>query len=105
MQRIPISLAKQGMVLAKDLVRPENPTGPAICGKGMELTESLLDRLRNMGIQSITVQGHPVWMEGDKTLDQLLQELDQRFCHVAQDQLAGILKEVYRKYLISSMGE
>lgn len=105
MQRIPLSLARPGMVLAKDLVRPENPTGPAICGKGMELTDSLLDRLRNMGIQSLTVLGHPVWMEGDKTLEQLLQELDHRFRHVDKDPLAGILKEVYRKYLISSMGE
>jgi len=105
MQRIPISLAKPGMVLAKELVRPENPAGPAICGKGMELTESLLERLRYMGIQSITVQGHPVWMEGDKTLDELLQELDQRFSRVAQDSLTGRLKDIYRKYLISSMGE
>lgn len=105
MQRIPISLAKPGMLLAKDLVRPENPAGPAICGKGMELTDSLLERLRNMGIQSLTVQGHPVWMEGDKTLEQLLQELEYRFSHVDQDPLTSCLKNVYRTYLISSMGE
>jgi len=105
MQRIPISLARSGMVLARDLVRPENPAGPAICGKGMELTESLLERLQNMGIQSLTVQGHPVWMEGDKTLDEQLHELDHRFSRVAGDPLALRLKEVYRNYLISSMGE
>jgi hypothetical protein len=105
MQRIPISLAKPGMVLAKDLVRPENPTGPAICGKGMELTESLVERLRNMGIQSITVQGHPIWMEGDKTLEDLLRELDHRFSRVSHDPLTRSLKDIYRKYLISSMGE
>lgn len=105
MQRILISLAKPGMVLAKDLVRPENPAGPAICGKGMELTVSLIERLRNMGMQSLTVQGHPVWMEGDKTLNDLLLELDQRFSRVTQDPLTSSLKEIYRKYLISSMGE
>ena len=105
MQRIPISLARPGMMLAKDLVRPENPAGPAICGKGMELTDSLLERLRNMGIQSITVQGHPVWMEGDKTLEELLQELDHRFSFADRDPLTARLKEIYRKYLISSMGE
>ncbi len=105
MQRIPISLARSGMVLAKDLVRPENPAGPAICGKGMEITDSLLERLRNMGIHSITVQGHPVWMEGDKTLEELLQDLDYRFSFVDRDPLTGLLKEIYRKYLISSMGE
>jgi hypothetical protein len=105
MQRIPISLAMPGMVLAKELVRPENPTGPAICAKGLELTESLLERLRNMGIQSITVQGHPVWMEGDKTLEELLIELDRRFCRVANDPLTAVLKKIYREYLTRSMGE
>lgn len=105
MQRIPISLARPGMLLAKDLVRPENPSGPAICGKGMELTDSLIERLRKMGIQSLTVQGHPVWMEGDKTLEQLLQKLDHRFSHSDQDPLTSCLKNVYRRYLTSSMGE
>jgi hypothetical protein len=105
MQRIPISLAQSGMILAKDVVRTENPNGPAICGKGVELTESLIERLRTMGIQSITVQGHPVWMEGDKTLDQLLEDLERRFSRVADDQYAGKLKEIYKDHLIRSMGE
>jgi hypothetical protein len=105
MQRIPIALAKPGMKLAKEVVRPENPSGPAICGKGMELTESLLDRLRNMGIRSVTVQGHPVWLEGDRTLEEMLEDLDRRFIHVAGDTLTGRLKNIYREYLLRSMGE
>jgi len=105
MQRIPFSLAQPGMVLAKDVVRTENPNGPPICGKGVELTETLIERLRNMGIQSITVEGHPIWLEGDKTLDELLEDLDKRFRRVADDPLTGKLKEVYRNYLIRSQGE
>jgi len=105
MQRIPIALAKPGMKLAKEVFRPENPSGPAMCGKGMELTESLLDRLRNMGIRSITVQGHPVWMEGDRTLEEMLEDLDKRFSQVSEDPLTGKLKNIYREYLLRSMGE
>ncbi len=105
MQRIPINLAQSGMVLAKDVVRAENPNGPAICGKGVQLTDSLIERLRNMGIQSITVQGHPVWMDGDKTLDELLVDLERRFSRVADDPYSGMLKEIYKGYLTRSMGE
>jgi len=105
MQKIPISLAQSGMMLAKDVVRAENPNGPPICGKGVELTDSLIDRLRNMGIQSVTVQGHPVWMEGDKTLDEMLKDLDRRFSRVADDPLTGKLKNIYRDHIIRSMGE
>jgi hypothetical protein len=105
MQKIPFSLAQPGMILAKDIVRADNPSGPAICGKGVELTDSLIERLRNMGIQSITVQGHPVWMEGDKTLEELLADLDRRFSRVADDPYAARLKEIYKDHLIRSMGE
>jgi len=93
------------MILAKDVVRLENPNGPPICGKGVELTASLIERLVNMGTQSVTVQGHPVWMEGDKTLDEMLQDLDKRFSRVADDPLTGKLKKIYRDHIIRSMGE
>lgn len=105
MQRIPIALAESGMVLAKEVVHPENPSGPSLCGKGMKLTDSLLKRLRNMGVQSLIVQGHPVCMEGDKPLEVLLNELDNRFSRVADDALAGMVKNVYRDYLVRSMEE
>lgn len=105
MQRIPFSLAQPGMVLAKDVVRGDNPNGPPICGKGLELNETLIERLRNLGIQSITVEGHPVSMDGDKTLEELLKDLDRRFRRVADDPLTGVLKDIYRNQIIRSMGE
>lgn len=105
MQKIPFSLAQSGMILAKDVVRGDNPNGPPICGKGVELTESLIERLRNMGIQSITVQGHPVWMDGDKTLPELLDDLDRRFSRSEGNPLNDMLRKVYRETIIRSMGE
>lgn len=61
MQKIPISLAAPGMVLAKAILR-EN--GQVLVGEGTELSESLVNRLGSMKVDAITVQGHPVNMEG-----------------------------------------
>lgn len=104
MQNIPIFLAEAGMVLAKDIRRPDNPVGPPICGKGVELTAPLIMKLQDMGIMSLVVKGHPIWQEGDKTLDEQLAALDQRFSKAADEPLMAMLKNVYRAYIIKSMG-
>ncbi len=105
MQRIPIMLALPGMVLARDICRQEGTGGPPICGKGMTLTVSLIERLKRMGVQTITVEGRPVRMEGDKTPEELLEGLDRRFRKVADDPLSGKLKEIYRAHLAKASGE
>lgn len=61
MQKIPIDLAAPGMTLAKAVTR-EN--GMTIMAEGMELTDSLIERLQSMSIDRITVQGNPVDMGG-----------------------------------------
>ncbi len=104
MQTIPIALAGPEMVLARDVRRNENPQVPPICGRGTILTESLIERLVNMGIKVVTVEGHPVAVEGEKTLEDLLADLDHRFSKVANVPLMGRLKEIYRKNIIRSMG-
>ena len=104
MQNIPIILAEAGMVLAKDIRRPDNPIGPPICGKGVELTAPLIMKLQDMGVTSLVVAGHPIWQEGDKTLDEQLAELDRRFSKTADEPLMVMLKNIYRDYTIKSMG-
>lgn len=105
MQSIPIVLAAADMVLAREVRRPDNPAGPPICGSGIVLTDSLLDRLKTLGIQTLTVEGHPVTLQGEKGLDELLQELDRRFCKVAEDPLMAKLKNIFRKRLLESWGD
>jgi hypothetical protein len=105
MQRIPFSCARPGMVLAKEIYRIDSSNGPPICGKGLTLSESLIERLRTLDIQSVTVEGHPVWMEGDKTLEEQLADLDKRFRRSISDPLTLKLKAIYREYLIRAMGE
>lgn len=103
MQKIPIALSQPGMTLAKDVIRPDNPNGPPLCGKGVELTAPLLMRLQNMGVQSLIVEGHPLWQEGDKTLEELLADLDRRFSKVADQPRMQTIKNIYRSCIIKSM--
>lgn len=98
-------LAKAGMVLAKDVFRNDSPSGIPICGKDTLLTDNLLTRLDHLDVKSIYVQGHPVWIDGDRSLDDLLESLDQRFKKVRQDPLTSKLYDIYVEYLKRSMGD
>lgn len=104
MQYLPLQLAKDGMILAREVARPENPAGAPICGKGVELTSSLIERLKNMDVQHVCVEGHPVWQEGDKTLDVQLAELEHRFRKAGSHPLMSKMKAVFAAQIMKSMG-
>ena len=105
MQKIPLAQAAPGMVLARDILNNDNPSSMPICGKGVKLSESLIARLQQMGVQSISVEGRPVKIEGEATAEQLLEALDQRFVRVEKDPLMLRVKELYRKQILTAMGE
>ena len=105
MQKIPITLAAPGMVLAQEIKNADDPSSMTICGKDVKLTASLIARLTQMGVQSVTVVGHPVKIEGEATLEQMLEALDKRFSRVEDDALMMKVKELYRKQVLRSMGE
>ena len=105
MQKIPITLAMPGMVLGGDIKSSEEPSAMTICGKGVQLKESLIARLRDMGIQTLTVEGHPVKMDGETSLEEMLASLDKRFSRVSNDPLMMKIREIYRKHIQRSMGE
>ncbi len=104
MQKIPLMLAKAGMTIARDVFRGDSPIGIPICGKGTLLTDSLIARFDNMDVQSIYVEGHPVWEEGERSFDDILHELDGRFIKTLQEPLNAMLYDIYKSYLIKSMG-
>lgn len=57
MQKIPLALAKAGMKLAKPAVKEG---GMVIAAAGMELTERLIERLENMNVEAVVVEGDPL---------------------------------------------
>ncbi|MDO9632344.1 MAG: hypothetical protein Q7I92_10640 [Humidesulfovibrio sp.] len=78
MQKIPLSLVKPGMKLAKAITKAN---GMAIVGSGVELTEALIDRLDGMGIDRVFVVGDAVAVSQNPTermlrLDQLFRRLN-----------------------------
>jgi hypothetical protein len=105
MQNIPLTLAKAGMVVAKEINATDDPASMTICGRGIKLTASLIGRLEQMGIQSVTVEGHPVKIEGEASVEEMLAALERRFRRVENDPLMMTIKEVYKGQIRRSMGE
>lgn len=105
MQKIPLMLAEAGMVLARDVYRNDNPTGIPICGKETVLTNVLITRLDRLDVKTVYVEGHPVWADGDRSLDDMLLDLEKRFEKVRHDSLTSKLFDIYVEYLKRSMGE
>lgn len=105
MQKIPLMHANAGMTLARDVFRGESPIGIPICGKGTELTDSLIARLENLDIQTVYVAGHPIWEEGDRSFDDLLCDLDSRFSKTLHEPLNAMLYDIYKVFLLKSMGD
>ena len=104
MQKIPLMLAKAGMILARDVFRGDSPVVMPVCGKDTVLTEALITRLDQMDIQSVYVEGHPVWEEGERSFDELLQDLDMRFGKSRQEPLNSMLYDIYKAHLTKTMG-
>lgn len=105
MQKIPLNLAAAEMVLARDVFRSDSPAGIPICGRGTPLTDSLIGRLANLGVQSVYVEGHPVQQDGDRSLEDQLADLDRRFCKVTDNRYNQLLLNLYRKQITTMMGD
>jgi len=99
LQEIPTIAAAEGMVLAKDILLDADRI---LCGKGTVLTAGLIDRLQRMEIAHVTVEGHPVEIEGEKTLAEELADLDRRFSRVNSIPPLLYLKRRIRERLLAS---
>jgi hypothetical protein len=104
MQNISLMSATAGMVLARDVFREDSPNGMPICGKGTEITDSLITRFERMNVQTIYVEGHPVREEGEQTLADLHRDLDDRFNKTLLEPYNRMLHSIYKAYLAKSKG-
>lgn len=102
MQQILTLQAKEGMILAKDVMTAE---GRVLCGKGTELTQTLIERFHKMDLVQITVDGHPITTPGEKSLQEELQEIEARFSEVSKVPPLVYLKKRIMKRLVESRGE
>ncbi len=96
MPKIEVTKLLPGMKLSKT-VRKEG--GMVLLGEGTELTESLIARLADMGIESVHVemQGRP-----GKTKVEMLGELEKRFRKTEGEPHMGLLKKIVREQIEKS---
>lgn len=93
MAKIPVSALKPGMKLTKPVV---NDAGMVLLGEGTELTNSLIERLQNMNIGSVYVEGTS---SPEKSLDEALAELDARFKKTENEPYMGTLKRLLKEHI------
>ncbi len=98
MQKIPLTLARPGMVLAKAVSRAD---GIAVAAQGTELSQTLLDRFETMGVDAVVVEGNPVDLEGaagDMSFEKRAERLDHLFRRHAGDKWMGQIKRLLYDY-------
>lgn len=94
MQKIPLDKATEGMILAKPIAR-EN--GVVLMGEGTELNQQIIERLKSLDIQKITVQGRPLGGDDEKSVELLCAELEERFSLISSNKLCLQIKDMIKK--------
>lgn len=100
MQKIPLQLAKPDMVLAKPVTR-EN--GMVLVAAGTVLTEGLIAKLGNMGVELLVVEGEALDMGGGCSAEVLAKKrerLDHLFRNFGDDKYMGQVKQVVAYYYV-----
>ncbi len=97
MQKIPLALAKAGMKLAKPA---QKEGGMVIAATGMELTERLIERLANMDVEAVVVEGNPLDPSAgeDTPFARIAERLDHLFRRYTSDPAMTETKEMLREY-------
>ncbi len=96
MQRLPLSYIKPGMKTFEEVY---DSNGRVLCGKGVKLTGEHLQKFQELGVKYITVEGTPVKLPWEKSLEEELQDLEKRFEGINDENLIAI-KELIRELLL-----
>ncbi len=93
MPRIPVDQLKPGMKLAKPVTAKN---GMVMLGEGTELSETWIERIRDMDISSIYVDGPPV-----QTLskEEALANLEARFAKVNDKLYMNLIKKITKEHI------
>lgn len=93
MPKIPVSNLEPGMKLAKPVMAKN---GMVMLGEGTELTATWIERVQDMGITSIFVEGPAI-----QTIsrEEALENLDARFCRAEGKAYMNVIKKVVREHI------
>ena len=103
MQRIPLAKAKPGMVLAQPVARPD---GLVLMGAGTVLTEDYLERIRKVGVGTVSVEGNPLGGAGTVgDLRIIAEQLPFLFRRHKDDVFMMTLCSVFSRHFMRRMAE
>ncbi len=101
MAKVPLSMARPGMVLAKPVFRGDS--GMVLVAEGTELTSGILATLERMEVASLVVKGDVEGLPGAVSIAQRLQRLDHLFRSHEDDpwmeQVKGFLTSHFQENL------
>jgi hypothetical protein len=96
--KIALDKLKSGMKLAKPV---ENSSGMVLLGENTELTVELIDKIKDMGIDSVFIQG---MSKPSVPIEVMLSDLDGRFKTVENEPYMDVLKKVFIAHIESLYG-
>ena len=100
MKRVVVYELLPDMVLARPVT---NANGLPIVAAGTSLDAALIERLQQMGLPSVYVEGDAL-DAGGKTLEELEAELDHRFRRVAHDPIQQLILRTLRTQVRATHG-
>lgn len=100
MKRVVVYELLPDMVLARAVT---NANGLPVVAAGTLLDAAMIERLQQMGLPSVYVEGDALG-SGGKTLAELEAELDHRFRHVAHDAIQQLILRTLRTHLRTTHG-
>jgi hypothetical protein len=90
---ISVSQLEPGMKLTKPVTAKN---GMVIIGDGTELTATWIERIQDMGITNIFVEGPPIQTLSKK---EALDNLNTRFSHVEGKPYMNVIKKIVEKHI------
>lgn len=91
MRKVSVDTLKPGMKVAKPVV---NDSGMILFGAGTALTDSLIERLGNMNVGAVYVEGEA---QRQKSKEELLAALDARFSKTGHEPHMAALKQLFKE--------
>jgi hypothetical protein len=98
MPKIPVAKLEPGMKLAKPVVAKN---GMVMLGEGTELSATWIERINDMDITSVFVEGPPIQMI---PAEEALASLDARFAHVVGKPYMNMIKKIVKEHIESLYG-
>jgi hypothetical protein len=94
MRRVDSGKLETGMILAKPILMKN---GMILFGEGTELTENYIERIRDMAIEVIQIEGNSPSTE---SREQMLEKLEARFRPVEQQPHMMLLKRLVEEHIV-----